>query len=45
LLDGGANVRSIQQMLGHVELTTTTMYAQVSGAHRSASYAAAHPRA
>ncbi len=45
LLDGGANVRSIQQMLGHVELTTTTMYTQVSGAHRSSSYAAAHPRA
>ena len=45
MLDNGADLRHVQEMLGHANIGTTQIYTRLGYQHLAKAYGAAHPRA
>ncbi len=45
MLDGGADLRAIQELLGHEQLSSTQIYTRVESARLRRAYEQSHPRA
>ena len=45
MMDGGADIRVVQELLGHSSPATTQIYTHVTGAQAVKTYMAAHPAA
>jgi len=45
LLEGNADIREVQELLGHSNISTTQLYTKLSNAHLKKMYSSAHPRA